>query len=91
MCPDLSMDRSAEPSTVVDAFALACVAELAAKDASGAIVGGATTPVVLVAAARTGATSEFTAPSGLAKRGTSTVKTASSQLASVDAQENSIV
>ena len=55
------------------------------------IVGGATTPVVLVAAATTGATSEFTAPSGLAKRGTSTVKTAPSQLASVDAQENSTV
>ena len=53
-------------------------------------VGGAK-PVVLVAAARTGATSEFTAPSGLAKRGTSTVKTAPSQLASVDAQENSTV
>lgn len=32
------MDRSAEPSTVVGAFALACVAELAAKKASGAIV-----------------------------------------------------
>ena len=36
--PDLSMDRSAEPSTVVDAFAFTRVAELAAKDASGAIV-----------------------------------------------------
>lgn len=36
--PDLSIDRSADPSTAVDAFALACVADFAAKDASGAIV-----------------------------------------------------